>query len=190
MSTYAPTRRFTVAEYQKLGEAGILHEDDRVELLNGEIITMSPIGHRHITAIRHLLEVFSEQRRRRYWIDVQSPLTLGDGSQPQPDLILLRRKTAGNRVPEAADVLLAVEVADSSLGYDRSEKLPAYARAAIPEIWIVNLLQDVIEVHRDPQGGAYQTILRHGHEATLSPLSYPDVEVRVSEVFGSGGSNE
>jgi Uma2 family endonuclease len=184
MSVHAPTYRFSVAEYQKLGEAGIFHEDDRVELLNGEIIIMSPIGYRHATAVRNLNEIFVEACRRRYCIDPQNPFILDDESEPQPDLTLLRREMhRAERLPEAADVHLIVEVSDTSIGYDRAEKLPAYARNGIAEVWIVNLKDDAIEVYRDPGAEGYATKLRFLRGETLSPLAFGDIEVQVSEAL-------
>jgi Uma2 family endonuclease len=184
MSVYAPTYRFNVAEFQKLGEAGIFHEDDRVELLNGEIIVMSPIGYRHSSAVRHLIEIFSGRSRRRYFVDAQSSFVLDDGSEPQPDITLLHREAdRRGRLPNAEDVYLIVEVSDTSLGYDREEKLPAYARNGIAEVWIVNLTEDVIEVYRNPSADGYgpKLVVRRGE--SVAPLAFGDVEVPAAEVL-------
>jgi Uma2 family endonuclease len=184
MSVNAPTYRFSVAEYEKLGETGIFHEDDRVELLNGEIIVMSPIGYRHAATVRNLTEIFVEASKRRYSLDPQNPFVLNDESQPQPDITLFRRDVhRAKRLPAATDIHLVIEVSDSSLGYDRNDKLPAYARNGIVEVWIVNLVNDTVEVYRDPNPAGYETKLRFTRDDTLSPLAFSDIEVRVSEVL-------
>ncbi len=184
MSVQAPIYRFSVAEYQKLGEADVFHEDDRVELLNGQIIRMSPIGYRHVTVSRRLNRLFALHAADRYWVVAQDPFTLDDESQPQPDYALLRPEAdEHDHIPEARDVLLIVEISDSSLGYDRNDKLPAYARQGIPEVWIINLVQDVVEVYRGPQGDSYGTTLKFGRDDIVTPLSFPDVEVRVGEIL-------
>ncbi|GIX47745.1 MAG: hypothetical protein KatS3mg131_1956 [Candidatus Tectimicrobiota bacterium] len=142
MAVTLPKRRFTVAEYHKLAEAGILSEDERVELIEGEIVAMAPIGSRHAGAVKRLLDQFIPlQAARRVLLSVQDPIRLGEHSEPQPDVALLRPRpdfyAAEHPGPE--EVLLVVEVAETSAEYDREVKVPLYARFGVPEVWLVDL---------------------------------------------------
>jgi Uma2 family endonuclease len=180
----APTPyRFSVEEYHKLGEAGIFQPEDRVELLDGEIIVMSPIGIRHVMAVTWINECLVEQARRRYFVSPGNPVWLHDHSEPQPDMMLVPRVRPMVRHPHAEDVFLLVEVSDTSLAYDRGRKLAAYARAGVREYWIINLEDDCIEVFREPLDGAYRTELRFVSGQTFSPLAFPDVVVAGADVI-------
>jgi Uma2 family endonuclease len=181
-----PARRpFTVSEYERLIAADILHEDDRVELINGEILEMTPIGIRHAACVIELTEIFTAQLHKRAAVSVQNPIQLGEHSQPQPDVTLLRRRADryASARPTAADILLVIEVADSSLESDRMVKLPLYAQAGIPEVWIVSLTEDHIEVYTQPENGAYTRAQRAGHGETLTPTTLPDLRVPVDAVL-------
>ncbi|MDQ2808285.1 MAG: Uma2 family endonuclease [Chloroflexota bacterium] len=166
--------RFTAAQYNRLGEARVLGEDDRVELMDGEILLMCPIGYRHAAQVRELTTLLADNRVKGMRIDVQNPLDLGQRYQPQPDLMLLRERTDRYKraLPTAADVLLLIEVADSSLDYDQHSKLPVYAQAGIVEVWIVNLDVDQVEIYTQPQGAAYSTqrIVRRGETVAIGAL--------------------
>jgi len=179
---HAPTYQWTVEEYEKLNGAGIFDESDRVELLNGEIIIMSPIGYRHATAVARLNKFFVHHARERFVISPQNPFILDERSEPQPDLCLLDPAvdTQGHHA-SAAQVFLVIEVADSTLRYDREDKCPAYARNGVREFWILNLAENVLEVYRDPAGEIFREarILR-GPE-TIAPLAFPDIEMSVGE---------
>ncbi len=179
-------RRFTVDEYYRMAEAGILGEDDRVELLDGEIIEMTPIGDRHAATVTRLDDLFHERVGQRATVRVQNPVRLHHYAEPEPDVALVARRedryVGGHPVP--ADVLLIVEVADTSLVYDRERKLPAYAAAGIPEVWLVDLTADRIEVYREPSGGAYRDRRVLGREAALTVLRLPDVALPASEILG------
>src|ERR1043166_2686946 len=144
--------RFTVREYYRMAETGVLKPDARVELLNGEIIDMSPIGPFHGSITKYLIQLFTAAARSRWITAVQDPLCLDDHSEPQPDLMLLKPVSDfyRKRHPQPQDVFLVVEVADTTLATDREEKLPAYGRAGIAEVWIVNLTKESIEVYREP----------------------------------------
>jgi Uma2 family endonuclease len=148
-------RRFTVEEYHKMGEAGILGEDDRVELIDGEVLEMTPIGWRHVWCVRQLIGLlasFAETSSGvRSEVDAQNPITLGEHGEPRPDLVLLLDPPVG-RLPGPGEVALVVEVADTSLGFDRDVKLPRYAEAGIAEAWLVDLSSGIIEVHSGPGG--------------------------------------
>jgi Uma2 family endonuclease len=176
--------RFNVEDWHRLGEAGIFHEDDRVELLDGEIIIMSPIGNRHTWALTNLNELFSEQNRRRYFVWTGNPVEADRRSEPLPDIALIPRSLKGSRQhPLTNQVHLIVEISDSSLTYDRGRKLHKYASSGTPEYWIVNLQDDVIEVHRQPVSDTFAQITTHSGGDTITPLAFPDVSIPVAEII-------
>jgi Uma2 family endonuclease len=181
------TRRFTVAEYHRMGEAGILAEDDRVELLDGEIVEMTPIGPAHASVVGRLTHLFSRLAGERGLVWVQNPIDLtAADSEPQPDVVLLKPRAdfyvTAHPAPE--DVLLLVEVMDTSAERDRRLKLPLYARAAIREVWLVDLSAERVEVYRQPEADGYRQarLLRRSESAPIEAL--PDLGVRVDEVLG------
>ena len=175
--------RFSVEEFYKLGEVGIFHPRDRVELLDGEIIVMSPIGLRHVQAVSWINECLVEQHRRRYMVSPGNPVWLNEHSEPQPDMMLVPRVRKLERHPRPEDVFLLVEVSDTSLAYDRERKFAAYAKAGVREYWIVNLQQDIFEVFRQPADGKYQVALTFAPGQTLSPLAFEDVTVPVADII-------
>jgi Uma2 family endonuclease len=183
----APHRKLTVKEYRLMGQAGILHEDDRVELIEGELIAMAPIGcfHASLSSLVFRRLGFSIEGRAIPWS--QNPIHLGPQSEPQPDFALLRHRADAYRgaLPVAAEVLLLVEIADSSAWYDRDVKLPLYARHGIPEYWIINIPERRIEVYSEPDSGLgrYRNA-RLVVEGMLAPACFPDVEVAVRELLG------
>jgi len=179
---HAPTYQWTVEEYEKLGEAGIFHEDDRVELLNGDIIIMSPIGYRHAQAVTRLTNFFARRSQGRFDVSPQNPFNLDEHSQPQPDICLLDPRAAHLKAHPAPDLIfLVIEVADSSVRYDRGDKRPAYARQGVREFWLLNLEDNVLEVYRNPDGDQFaeERILRP--DEVVAPLAFPDLEARVSD---------
>jgi Uma2 family endonuclease len=177
--------RFTVQDYYRMAESGVLKPDARVELLEGKIIDMSPIGPFHGGVTKCLNAFFTQTSKDRWIVSVQDPLHLSDHSEPQPDLMLLKPKPDhyASRHPRPEDVFLLIEVADSSLGYDRHDKLPVYARAGIAEVWIVNLIEKVIEIHREPHFAGYssQNVLRAGEKAC--PAAFPDAAVDIDALL-------
>jgi Uma2 family endonuclease len=176
--------RFTVNDYYRMAEVGVLKPDARVELLNGEIIDMSPIGPFHGWIVNRLNDFFAQNAKGRWMVSPQNPLRLDDHSQPQPDIMLVKRTNDyPKRHPVPGDVLLLIEVSDTTLELDRSEKLPAYGRAGIKEVWIVNLVDEVIEVYREPHFTGYgsKTILQTGD--TAQPLAFPDVSIKLAELL-------
>lgn len=181
--TAAPTYQFSVEEYLKLGEVGIFHEDDRVELLNGNIVIMSPIGIRHMNAVRRLLNHFARRFGKRCLVDAQNPLVIDGQSMPQPDLLLLRLDFDETAAPGPADVLLLVEVADSSLLYDQRDKLAAYARNGIVEYWLLDLTRNELHVFRDPAGPAYRTTQVIRRKESIAPLAFADTPVALAEIL-------
>jgi Uma2 family endonuclease len=182
----APAKhRFSVKEYYRMAETGVLRPDVRVELLDGQILDMSPIGPFHGGVTNFLNLFFTGAAKGRWVTSVQNPVRLDNHSEPQPDLLLLTPSTDffGKRHPRPEDVFLLVEIADSSLEKDQQEKLPAYARAGIAEVWIVDLNEQTIEVYRQPNFAGYsvKTILREGDKA--SPQSFPDAMVDVAQLL-------
>ena len=177
--------RFNVKEYYRMAETGVLKPDARVELLNGEIIDMSPIGPFHGGVVTYLIEIFAAARQGRWMTTAQNPVHLGDYSEPQPDLMLLKPSADfyRKRHPQPEDVCLLIEVSDTSLTTDREDKLPAYGHAGITEVWIVNLVDLTVEVYREPHFTGYgsTTILRAGDQAV--PKAFPDVAVDVGELL-------
>lgn len=179
-------RRFTVAEYHLMAKAGILGEDDRVELIDGEILRMTPIGRLHAAAVDRLTEHWSRSAGDVAQIRVQSPIVVDDESELQPDLSLLRRKADyyASGHPRAQDVLLIVEVADSSLTFDRDVKVPLYARGGIREVWLVDLDGDAVSVFRDPSPTGYRNVSTYRRGEWLSPEALPGREIAVADLLG------
>jgi Uma2 family endonuclease len=177
--------RFTVQDYYRMAETGVLRPTARVELLNGEIIDMSPIGPAHGGMVKRLSRLFNLQASGRWIVSTQDPVHLDDHSEPEPDLALLKPSTDdySSRHPQPEDVFLLIEVSDTTLDYDREEKLPAYGRAGITEVWIVNLNEAAIEVYQEPHftGYASKKTLRPGDQ--LAPQALPDAIVNVAEVL-------
>lgn len=176
--------RFTVGKYERLAEAGILTADDRVELIGGEIIAMSPIGIRHAGCVIGLTDLLGERVGSAVSISVQNPLWLSETDQPQPDLVLLRRGHYQRTRPTPDRVLLLIEVMDSSRDYDRIVKLPLYAAAGIPEVWLVDLVADVIECYTEPRGGRYHRMALFARGDTLTATTLPALAIAVDDVLG------
>lgn len=177
---------FTADEYHRMSEAGILLEDDRVELIDGEILKMSPIGSRHVGCVNRLNAFLSSRVGRFTIVSVQNPIRLNDYSEPQPDITLLnpRDDFYSRSLPATGDVLLIIEVADTSVEYDRNVKLSVYARAEIPEVWIVDLPGDGVEVNSKPVNGSYQSSKRAKRGELLTPKRIPDLKIRVEDILG------
>ncbi|MCC6756059.1 MAG: Uma2 family endonuclease [Solirubrobacterales bacterium] len=183
MAVSVPRRLFTVDEYYEMARVGILKPDERVELLDGEIVPMNPIGSPHAWCVNRLMEAFAPLLGR-IRLSVQNPLRLADTSEPEPDIVLLRPETPQDRHPGPADALLVIEVADASIKVDRGRKLALYARAGIADYWIVDLNAGCVEVFREPHGRRYRAVSRHAAGATISPLHLPDIAVAVSAILG------
>jgi Uma2 family endonuclease len=177
MSLPAP-HRFTVDEYHRMGDAGIFHEDNRVELIAGEIVEMGPIGSDHAWVVARLTRLF-ERGSGDLIVWSQNPIVLSDEDEPQPDLALVKPRPALYRKthPGRDDILLVIEVADSSLAYDRREKLARYAMAGIPEAWIVDLTGDRLLVFRSPKGRSYEVEFVVSPAERVSPLALPGLAI-------------
>ena len=179
-------RRFTVAEYYAMADAGILSENDRVELLDGDLIVMPPIGDWHAGGVKFLNNTMLPQLQGRAMIAVQDPVRLDEHSEPQPDVMLLlwRDDFYRSAHPRPTDVLLLIEVADTTSDYDQKRKLPVYARVNIPEVWIVNRPARRIESYSDPTGNTYSTVQHFSHGETVAPQAFPDIVLEVDRIIG------
>jgi Uma2 family endonuclease len=177
--------RFSVQDYYRMAEAGVLGPGTRVELLEGRLIDMSPIGPLHGGIVKRLSRHFNLKSQGRWMVAVQDPLHLADDSEPEPDLMLLKPAADDyiRRHPQPEDVFLLIEVSDSTLEYDREEKLPAYGRAGVAEVWLVNTEDEVVEVYREPHftGYASKTLIQAGGHAR--PAAFPDAMVDVAELL-------
>jgi Uma2 family endonuclease len=178
-------RLFSREEYHRMAEVGILKPTDRVELIRGEIVEMSPIGRRHVAFVNNLNALLVTRLAGRAIVSIQNPVALADDTEPQPDLALFRRRAVPYKDAEATgeDVLLLIEVAESSLGYDRSIKRRLYAEDGVPEYWVVDVTAEAVEVHRAPAAGGYREVSRVTGTASVSPLAFPDVTIPLAEIF-------
>jgi Uma2 family endonuclease len=180
-------RRFTIDEYERMAETGILDEDDRVELIEGEIVEMSPIGPPHASIVARINAVLVSRLLGRAIVWPQSSLVLRAlASYFQPDLILLRPRDDYYRSvnPEPRDALLVIEVMDSSVYRDRRVKLPLYARARVADVWLVDVSADTVEICRDPVGRRYRSARVATRGDQIAPLAFPDVPFAVTDLLG------
>ena len=174
-------------DYYAMAEAGILSPDDRVELLDGEIFAMAPIGSRHASCVARLNRMLTTGVGPRALVWVQNPVRLNGGSEPQPDVMLLRPRTDdySSAHPGPGDVLLLIEVSDTTVDVDRGKKLPLYARAGICEYWIVDLAERVVEVYTDPSSTGYASRRVVGADGEVSPRAFEDVSLAVAQIVPS-----
>ena len=177
-------RKFSVEEYHRMGDAGVFGPEERVELIRGVVRQMSPKGRRHVIAVSKATELFVLAVSGRARVYVQDPMTSDVlDSEPEPDLCVMSNPDPRSyRTPEATP-LLVIEVADSSLQFDRSTKLSLYADAQIPEYWIVNLVEDVVEIYREPQQGRYGSRQVLKGEESVATLAWPDVKVKAKDLL-------
>ena len=179
-------RLFTAEEYHRLGEAGILHDDDRVELVDGDIVQMSPIGTRHAACVDRLIVLMQRCFGDRGMLRVQGPVRLNPYSEPQPDITVLKPRADfySSAHPKGDDILLAIEVADTSVRYDREVKGSLYARSAIAEFWLVDLVHETVEVFRQPGVDGYESscVSRRGEQLPIGAV--PDANLSVDDVLG------
>ena len=178
--------RVTVRDYHRMAEVGILSAQDRVELIEGEIIDMTPIGPRHAAVVDRLAARLVKALPAGYLVRIQNPLTLGESSEPQPDLAIVADRSYATAHPGGGDTHLVIEVADATVAYDRDVKLPLYAQSLIPEVWIVNLPAGQLEVFRDPAEDGYRQSFVPAPEEFVSPIRVPGIAIRPGEVFGAG----
>jgi Uma2 family endonuclease len=186
MQTEAIRRPFTVEEYDRMIEVGILGKKDQVELIEGEIVEMSPIGLRHAACVDRATMLLAPALVGKAIVRAQGPIRLGDYSKPQPDLILLEPKEDyyASVAPITRNALLVIEVSDSSIRYDRGPKLKVYARAGVSEVWIEDLTADTLLVFREPSGAIYRSQLTLQGKDLVSPLVFPELCLPVSSLLG------
>lgn len=183
MQAAVETYKFTVDEFMKIYEAGIFDEDDRIELLEGELIIMHAIGRRHAQTVSNLNAYFMEQSNRRFMLSPQNPVFIEEHSLPQPDIVLIPWLNRRRDHPKSDEVFLVAEVADSSLNYDRRRKLPLYARFGVQEFWLFNLVDDVVESFRNPDGAIYRDVRVWRRGERIAPQAFPDVFIDVDETI-------
>jgi Uma2 family endonuclease len=178
--------RLTVADFYRMAEVGILGPEARVELIDGEIIDMAPPGSPHAATVLYLTQVLVRAAEDRALVLAQNPVRLNEYSEPQPDLALLRPRDDfyRERHPRAEDVLLIIEVAATSLRFDRKTKIPLYARHGIPEMWLVNLGGERFVRHRAPQHGSYTLVDEPDLGGALEVAALPGVVVELRRLFG------
>lgn len=177
-------RRFTVHDYHRMGEAGILHEDDRVELIEGEIVEMAAIGTRHFSCVNRLTRLLVRTVGNDAIVSVQNPVRLSEDTEPQPDLAVLRPRDYLQSLPGPEDVLFLIEASDTTLDYDRNLKLPLYARAEVAEVWIVDLADATIERHTEPSSDGFRRIEKAKREGAIASVALPALTIEVDAVLG------
>jgi Uma2 family endonuclease len=177
---------FTVADYHRMADMGLLRPDARVELLAGQVVDMSPIGSRHAGCVNRLTRMLIRAVGDDATVAIQNPAVLDDFSEPQPDVAVLRHRPDGYaaRHPGPADVLLLIEVMVTSRDFDRDVKVPLYARAGIPEVWLVDLEAAAVEIYREPGEDGYAVVRRAERGEALSPASLPSKSFSVSDILG------
>ncbi|MCB1920590.1 MAG: Uma2 family endonuclease [Candidatus Competibacteraceae bacterium] len=182
--------RWTVAEYHRMAEVGLLNEDSRVELIDGEIIEIAPIGSPHGGHVKRCIRLFSKVVDDKAIIAAQDPVVLGNYEEPEPDIALLRWRDDDYEQmhPRPEDVLLLIEVSDSTLRYDRDVKVPLYAKNGIPEVWLLDIQNRQLEIYREPSNGAYQ---QRGSQRTgkIMPILCPDAVIDLAELFPNSSLN-
>jgi Uma2 family endonuclease len=190
METEVTKKLFTVDEYHRMGEAGIFHPEAHLELIEGEIIEMSPPGMRHIACVNRATALFSSRLAGKAMVSVQNPLMLSRYTEPQPDIVLARPRPDfySDRRLSGEDTLLAIEISDSTLSFDRNRKMPLYAAAGVPELWIENLRDQVILVFREPGAKTYATSLTFRHGQSFSAVAFPELTFTVEDLLGSGST--
>lgn len=185
-------RLFTVDEYHRMGEVGVFEPDERVELLDGEILEMTPIGAPHAGCVKRLARLLIEGLGRQAVVGIQDPVSLDDRSEPVPDLSVARPRPDGysGAHPRPDDLHLVIEVAVTSQLFDRNRKIPRYAATGVLESWLVDLDAERVEVHREPASGGYARRLIRGRGDVVSPEAFPHLELSVDEILGSAPGDE
>ena len=180
------TRNITASEYHRMGETGLIGPAERTELIEGEIIKMAPIGSPHVGSVFALTRILGQAATPDVVVSVQCPVHLDEHNEPEPDIALIRARADGYRqppLPSAADVLLLIEVAESSLRHDRERKLPLYARHAIPEVWIIDLAARSVQVYRAPSGNEYQQIQICSSGEAIAVAAIPGLILEVDDLI-------
>lgn len=178
-----PYHRWSVEEYHRMARSGLLDETDRVELIEGELVDMAPIGSKHAFLVDRLAELLSSGPQAGYMVRVQNPVALGERNEPQPDIALVRRVNYIDRHPCSDDILLIVEVSDTTLEYDRDVKLLLYARHSIPEVWLLDLNAGELTVYREPAEGQYRLIRKPTAAEAVSPTLVAGAAISLAQVL-------
>ncbi len=180
-------RKFTVEQFHKMAESGILNEDDRVELIRGEIIEMAAIGTKHAACVNRLSNFLAWKLGNKVIISVQNPVGLDDTSEPQPDVVLLkpREDFYASAHPQPKDVLLVIEVADTTIKYDREVKIPLYAQEGVIEVWLIDINEECVEVYIEPANGIYKKVQKFSRGEILMIQAFDDVNIDVDEILGN-----
>jgi Uma2 family endonuclease len=178
-------RRFTADEYHRMAEAGILGADERVELLDGDVVEMRPVGDRHVAAVNRCNRRFTLALGERAWVSPQNPVRLDRHNEPEPDLALAPPEVEG--APRPGEILLAIEVADTSVDDDRATKVPLYARSGVPETWLLNVLRGELEVYREPGPDGYARTFTLRPDRQVACEAFPDVVLRVADLLPPPG---
>jgi Uma2 family endonuclease len=181
------THKFDFEQYQQMGKAGIFHPEARLELINGEIVTMSPIGLKHTVTINRLTRFLVQNIGEQGIVSIQNSFRIPNYSEPEPDILILKPRDDfyAGKFPLPEDILLLIEVADSSLRYDQTTKMSLYAEQNIPEYWIANLERDILEIYRQPQNKSYlkQSLIDNSH-ITFSPLAFLNITMTLKDIYG------
>ncbi|HLH29800.1 MAG TPA: Uma2 family endonuclease [Terriglobia bacterium] len=179
-------KKFTVEDYYHMAEAGILQPDERVELIEGEVVEMSPIGDPHGVITDRANMIFARGLGDKVVVSVQRPVRINRYNELQPDVVLIRPRENfyGTRHPRPEDVVLLIEVSDTTLRKDQLVKLPIYARSGIPEVWIIDINADAIHTYRQPQRDRYLTTASVGRGESVSPAAFPEFVMRVEDLLG------
>ncbi len=177
--------RFTIEDLERMVHAGVLRPDDRVELIEGELVDMAPIGWAHQGCVNRLTEILVTQLRGRAIVQPQGPLRLSEYSVPQPDLAILRPRSDyyAHGGPTAADVFLVIEVSDTTLAYDRDVKVPLYARHGVPEVWVIDLSGQRVLVYRHPSADGYRSVAEFRAGDHCAPEAFPDLALSVDALL-------
>ena len=180
-----PRHRFTVKQYYEMGALGFLEQDARFELIDGDIIEMPPAGPAHANIVNRLAAILVRAVEDRVGVTIQTPVLLGESNQPEPDVCLVKpREVYYHRHPEAEDVLLVIEVGESSVAYDRIKKGRLYSRSWIPEYWLIDIPGQRVEVYLSPGPDGYTEKLVNGREDRISPAALPDIEIDINDILG------
>lgn len=177
--------RFKVDEYYKLIDLGLLHDYERAEIIDGELIRTMTVGDRHATVVNKLAKIFIKNVSDEILVSIQNPIRLTDFDEPEPDLVLADlTKYDGNRHPRPSETLVVIEVSDSTLKYDRETKLSLYAETEILEVWIVNLPKNIVEIHTKPSVGIYQLVKIYKKGEVVKSETVPNLEIEVDKILG------
>ncbi len=186
MTLQLQRRQFTLAQYHQMIATGVVPEGDRVELIDGEILEMAAIGRKHAAQVNRLTRLFARCLGDEIVVSIQNPVELGPRSEPEPDVTLLRWRADYYEAnhPQAADIYLVIEVADTTVEFDRDIKAPLYARSGIAEYWLINLPSDAIEVYRQPTAAGYQVVETKQRGMAIAPSTLPQLRLTVDQILG------